>query len=108
MLQAVVEAAMPAVHWDQFFLLAALDRAAIDIGLAFCLSWIRLAFTVYVAADSHIRQIASSTWHRVTAEGTNGHLDVFANANSAPMVSILEVVLTINFSAGVTLHGQKI
>lgn len=46
-----------------------------------------------MAADSNIRWVTTSAWDRTVTKWANWNLDVFADAHSAAMCNILEMVL---------------
>lgn len=104
MLEAVILFANCARERNEFLLFAVLERTA--IGVDFRL--LRFAKFIDVSSDGDIRRNVPRCWDRLTAHGTDRHLDIFPVGRRAGMCSVAEVLRAENFPTSVAFHRKEI
>lgn len=93
-----------ALHRDEFLALASLGMAAIRVNLLA----LRLALLVDVLTHSDIGLHSGRRGHGLTAERTDGHLDVLLVRSRAVVAIVVVVGGAEDLVAGVALHRQKV
>lgn len=104
MLKAKVQSTHATVDGDEFLLLAVAVRAAIGVDF---LS-IGFAEPIDVGTNGHIWRYIARRRYGITAQRTDGHLDVFFVGRGARVVLVAEVIGAEYGTTGITFHGQKV